>query len=77
MRFSGRNTTSRQMEGLIDISCGDIIAGMPTGKVCVFFIKARDYVKISKSEPWGWELEVLTPEASQPYLELEEVTRYL
>jgi len=49
---------------------------MPIGEICVFFIKARDYVKILKSEPSGWELEILTPEASKPYLELEEVTRF-
>lgn len=64
-----------QIKGLIRLFCEDMITGMPIGERCVFFIKNKDFVKLLKSEPHGWELEVLTAEASQPFLALEWVTR--
>lgn len=73
--YPDRVSDRLKIAGLIRLFCEDIITGMPVGERCVFFIKNKDFVKLLKSGSGGWELEVLTITASEPFLALEWVTQ--
>lgn len=72
--YPERVDSRRELPSLVRLFCGEMFTGLPVGDVCVFFLKGKDFVRILKSEPWGWELEHLSVAESKAFLELEWLT---
>jgi len=69
--YAHRVDNRKNAAGLGRLFLNDVFTGMGPEEVCCFFIRGRDYVKLLKFGVSGWEVDVLSPAASAPYLALE------